>query len=206
MIVTNSDTTANTTLCSHLSGGRPTTRAHTPRLQIWLVSLAIVAVLVTSSCRSGSQAAFAPTAWHDFHGTWTATGTRQVLTLADRRSAISSFNGTLLLSGPSRPNVGFRAEAIVFNDTATGMIGRAVWTDEHGDQAFSELRGEGDATHNKIIGTFVGGTGRYAGATGSYEFSWQFQLEDEDGTVKGQSVGLIGHVRVDPSRVGGPQS
>jgi hypothetical protein len=80
------------------------------------------------------------------------------------------------------------------------MSGRAVWTDERGDQAYSELRGEGNATGNQIVGTFIGGTGRYAGATGTYEFSWRFLLEGEDGTVQGQSVGLKGRVRFDVAR------
>jgi hypothetical protein len=92
--------------------------------------------------------------------------------------------------------VGFRAEAIVLNDSATGMVGRSVWTDEHGDQVYSELRGEGTVTGNKIVGTFLGGTGRYSGATGSYEFSWRFVLETEDDSVQGQSEGLHGRVRV----------
>jgi hypothetical protein len=108
---------------------------------------------------------------------------------------VATLDGSLLLTGPSRPAVGFRAEAVVFNDSATGMIGRAVWTDERGDQAWSELRGEGTATGNRIVGTFIGGTGRYAGVTGDYAFSWRFVLESEDGTVQGQSVGLKGRVR-----------
>jgi hypothetical protein len=82
-------------------------------------------------------------------------------------------------------------------------VGRSVWTDERGDQVFSELRGEGTATSNRIAGTIVGGTGRYAGATGNYEFSWRFVLETEGGTVQGQSVGLKGRVRVG-SPPGGP--
>ena len=84
----------------------------------------------------------------------------------------------------------------MLNDSVTGMVGRAVWTDEHGDQAWSELRGEGNKASNKIVGTFVGGTGRYSGATGTYEFSWRFLLENEDGNVQGESVGLKGRVRV----------
>jgi hypothetical protein len=85
----------------------------------------------------------------------------------------------------------------VFSDSATGIVGRAVWTDERGDQAISELRGEGTANNNKIIGTFIAGTGRYSGATGTYEFSWRFVLENEDGVVQGQSIGLNGQIRVD---------
>jgi hypothetical protein len=85
------------------------------------------------------------------------------------------------------------------------MVGRAVWTDEHGEQVFSELRGEGTAADNKISGTFVGGTGRYQGANGSYSFSWRFVIENEDGVVQGQSLGLNGRVRVGlPQTASGP--
>ena len=137
--------------------------------------------------------------WHEFQGTLTATGTRHTLRLgSDRRASIANLEGTLLLAGPSRPGAGFQAEAIVLNDSATGMVGRAVWTDERGDHVYSELRGEGTATGNRLFGTFLGGTGRYSGATGSYEFSWRFVLEAEDGTVQGQSLGLKGRVRVGP--------
>jgi len=135
--------------------------------------------------------------WHEFEGTWTAAGSRDIMRMgSDRQSSIANLAGSLLLAGPSRPAIGFRAEAIVLNDSATGMVGRAVWTDEHGDQAYSELRGEGTAAENKIVGTSLGGTGRYAGVTGSYEFSWRFVLENEDGTIQGQSVGLKGRIHI----------
>jgi len=134
--------------------------------------------------------------WQEFEGTWTAAGSRQRIRLGgDRWASVASLNGSLLLAGPSRPGIGFRAEAIVFNDTGTGMVGRAVWTDERGDQAYSELRGEGTSTGSRIVGTFLGGTGRYAGATGTYGFTWRFVLQAEDGTVQGQSMGLKGKVR-----------
>ena len=118
----------------------------------------------------------------------------------DRRAFVGNFNGSMLLTGPSRPGVGFQVEAIAFTDSATGMVGRSVWTDERGEQVFSELRGEGTATSNRIVGTFFGGTGRYTGATGTYEFSWRFVLEADDGTVQGQSTGLKGRIRVDAPR------
>ena len=60
---------------------------------------------------------------------------------------------------------------------------------------FSEFRGTGTSTGNRISGTFIGGTGRYAGADGTYEFTWQYVLEAEDGTVQGRAVGLAGRVR-----------
>jgi hypothetical protein len=60
---------------------------------------------------------------------------------------------------------------------------------------YSELRGRG-AVGTTITGTIVGGTGRYAGATGTYEFSWQFLIETEDGTVQGKSSGFTGRILV----------
>lgn len=160
---------------------------------------AIAMVIAASACTPSPQAPAASAVgseWREFEGTWTAAGSRQSIALgAERNASVSTLKGTLLLSGAARPAVGFRAEVVVFNDSSTGMMGRAVWTDERGDQAWSELRGEGTATGNRIVGTFVGGTGRYAGVTGGYEFSWRFVLETEDGTVQGQSVGLKGRVR-----------
>lgn len=165
----------------------------------------LMGLLMTACSRAPqvSKSASPDGEWHDFQGTWTAVGSRNIMRLGgDRRAAVSSFNGSLVLAGPSRPGVGFRSEAIVFSDTVTGLVGRAVWTDEHGDRAYSELRGEGGTSNNKIIGTFVGGTGRYSGATGTYEFSWRFVLENEDGAIQGQSLGLKGRVRVDNQQVG----
>lgn len=161
--------------------------------------MALAALLALAACSPAAPPAATASAegdWREFHGTWTAAGSRDVIRLGpDRQASVASLSGTLLLAGPSRPGVGFRAEAVVLNDSTTGMVGRSVWTDERGEQVFSELHGEGTATGNRITGSIVGGTGRYAGATGTYEFSWRFVLETEDGTVHGQSVGLKGRVR-----------
>jgi hypothetical protein len=158
-----------------------------------------VALLVGLACAPWpTRALTAPAAneWREFHGTWTAVGHRTLVRLGgDRRASVADFNGSLMLSGPSRPGVGFRANAIVFNDSVTGMMGRAVWTDERGDQIFSELQSKAGDPGVRIFGKFTGGTGRYVGATGSYEFSWRFLLEGEDGAVQGQSMGLTGRVR-----------
>jgi hypothetical protein len=162
-----------------------------------LVALLIEAVGAPLSARA--QATSAAGEEREFQGTWTAVGKRQTIPLGgDRRASIADFTGSLLLSGSTRLGVGFRAEAMVLSDSATGMVGRAVWTDERGDQIFSELRGEATATGNRVFGTFVGGTGRYADATGSYEFSWRFLLETEDGTVQVQSTDLKGRAHAAP--------
>jgi hypothetical protein len=132
-----------------------------------------------------------------FEGTWSASGMRQTLNLGfDHRSSIFDLSGSLLLIGDNRLGVGFQAQAIGFTDTLAGMQGRCVWTDDRGDKVYSELKGEFVATGNHIVGTFVGGTGRYAGVTGEYSFQWRFIVASEDGTVGGRAVDLKGWARL----------
>lgn len=144
--------------------------------------------------------------WLEFEGSWNATGSRRIIPLgAGRQGSMIDLRGSMLLSGPGRPATGFRADVIALADSETGLVGRSVWTDERGDQVYSELKGEGTKARNRITGTLLGGTGRYAGATGSYEFSWQFVLEAEDGSIQGRASGLKGRVRIAPPGTGGPK-
>jgi hypothetical protein len=101
----------------------------------------------------------------------------------------------MLLTGAQRPAVGFKAQAIGFSDSRAGMQGRCVWTDERGDMVYSELRGEAVGSGNRIVGTFIGGTGRYGGVTGDYTFQWQYVVDAEDGAVSGRVVDLKGRAR-----------
>ena len=135
--------------------------------------------------------------WHVFEGTWTAAGTRRTLRLGpEERAAIFELTGSVLLTGAQRPAVGFRAQAIGFSDSRAGMQGRSVWTDERGDMVYSELTGEFVGTGKHIVGTFIGGTGRYTGVTGDYSFQWQYVVDTEDGAVSGRVVDFKGRARL----------
>jgi hypothetical protein len=105
----------------------------------------------------------------------------------------------VLLTGAQRPAVGFRAQAIGFSDSRAGMQGRCVWTDERGDMVYSELKGEAVGSGNHIVGSFIGGTGRYATVTGDYSFQWQYVVDTEDGAVSGRVVDLKGRARFGPA-------
>jgi len=176
--------------------------------------LLFLGLIIASGCSRTPQAAQSSSGgseWHEFKGTWIAAGSRQLMRLGgDREASIANYSGSLVLEGPSRPGAGFRADAIVLDDTVTGGVGRAVWTDNHGDRVFSELREVVAASGNKIVGTFIGGTGRYTGATGTYEFSWRFLVQTEGDSVQGESSGFHGRIRVPSppaaSQTGGPQS
>ncbi len=191
-------------LCGSLEATLRRAAWHVSKENLQRSTLLLVALMLAGvAAASPSQAASDDAEWHEFSGTWTAAGSRQVIGLGgDRRASVADYSGSLMLYGTSRPALGFRVEAVVLNDSTTGLIGRAVWTDETDSHVYSELRGEITPAGNRIVGTFVGGSGRYNGATGSYEFSWRFLLEGEDGIVQGQSTGLSGKVRLLPAQSG----
>ena len=173
-------------------------RRHRLPWPVWRWPVVFV-VLLTAACGRSDGTAEAPAAgeWQTFEGTWTAAGTRRTLHLGPgERAAIFELTGSVLLTGAQRPAVGFKAQAIGFSDSHAGMQGRCVWTDERGDMVYSELRGEAVGSGNRIVGTFVGGTGRYASVTGDYTFQWQYVVDAEDGAVSGRVVDLKGRARL----------
>jgi hypothetical protein len=161
---------------------------------------ALVPLLLAAACSQptvSSPVVSSSGEWRTFEGTWSASGTRQILNLeTNHRASIFDLTGSLLLIGDQGLGVGFQAQAIGFTESLAGMHGRCVWTDERGDKVYSELKGEVVATGNHIVGTFLGGTGRYARITGEYSFQWRFIVESEDGTVSGRAVDLKGRARL----------
>ena len=178
-------------------------------LFLWVRPAMIALALFTAACSPVAEPPKPEAAtgeWREFEGSWNAAGSRRSISLgAGRRGSIIDLRGTMLLGGAGRPGTGFRSEAIALVDTATGLQGRSIWTNERGEHVFSELAGEGTEADNHITGTFLGGTGRFAGVTGAYEFSWQYVMEAEDGSIQGRAVGLKGRFRLGQSTAGGAQ-
>jgi hypothetical protein len=175
-------------------------------------SLPLALLLFLSGCNQPTvpQAEITPqSGWRTFRGTWTSSGTRQTLKLdGDHFASIFDLTGSLLVTGDRGLGVGFRARAIGFSDNPAGMQGRCVWTDERGDKIYSELKGDWVGTGKSIAGTFLGGTGRFAGITGEYSFQWKYVVESEDGAVSGRAVNLHGRARFGSTAAapGGEQS
>jgi hypothetical protein len=195
--------------CQAMTEGkeRPCKAGLFPAWIAWGRSAIFAMTLFVAACSPVSEPMkplAASSEWREFEGSWSANGHRRSISLGvDRRSSIIDLRGSMLLAGKDRPGVGFRSELIALVDSATGLEGRSVWTDERGDQVFSEVKGEGTAAKNHITGTILGGTGRFAGATGSYEFSWQFVIEAEDGSIQGRAVGLKGRFKPGHAAAGG---
>jgi hypothetical protein len=137
-------------------------------------------------------AAAAPEQRH-FTGTWSVSGTRQTLEMGPgHRAEAFRLGGALMLTGEQRLGLGFRSDVIGLSDNRTGMQGRSVWTDERGDQVFSELGSAATGPGNLIQGRIIGGTGRFAGVSGEYSFKWNPLVVSEDGSVSGRVDGLKG--------------
>ena len=131
-----------------------------------------------------------------FEGTWSASGQRQILQTEPGRSAVTvHLSGAVTITTGAGLSRGFRGEVIGFDDGAGLIAGRVVWTDERGDRIFSSLNGDAlTATGRHMRGTITGGTGRYAGFTGDYEFRWQNLIATEGNHINGRTVDLRGRV------------
>jgi hypothetical protein len=134
--------------------------------------------------------------WLGFQGSWSVTGQRQTIpTDSSSTASIVHVSGSVVLATSGGLARGFSAEAVGFDDGHGTSLGRCVWTDAHGDQLFSKLRGEALQTGKRVVGTIVGGTGRYAGVEGEYTLTWQFVVPGEEGQFQGRTVSLSGRVR-----------
>ena len=152
---------------------------------------------VAGVARAPAQQPAAADEWRTFSGTWSARGDRRTLPAEDGRDAsIVHLSGSVVLTGDAGWR-GFLGEAIGYYDGRAVSVGRAVWTDERGDRVFSELKGESLATGRRVVGSITGGTGRYAGIVGDYEFVWQYVAEDGL-DVQGRAIDLKGKFRRDP--------
>jgi hypothetical protein len=164
------------------------------------IALATAMAVVAAAGSWNAQAPPAPDGWHAFDGSWSASGTRQsVGTELGQPAAISRLTGAVAIRSGGLAR-GFHGEAIGYDDGHSGGVGRAVWVDARGDQIFSELSGESLKTGRRVTATITGGTGRYAGITGEYAFTWQYVIDAGEGVIQGQSTGLAGRYRLGGAR------
>jgi hypothetical protein len=179
-------------------------RSRLARAPWWLAPAALVLWSACSGPARDPEVALAPGESRGFTGTWSASGSRNTLRLGpDHRVSIVSLTGSLLLTGPRGLGIGFQAEVIGMSDNLTGGQGYCVWTDERGDQVFSELRGGPVGSGSVFVGTITGGTGRYAGLTGEYRFRWKYVIDTEEGVISGRTDDLVGRAQAPASKPAG---
>jgi hypothetical protein len=160
-----------------------------------LVAGSLALALVGQAPEAAGQGA-APAEWRAFEGSWSVSGKRATVPIeGGATAAVVEVSGAVVLTAAGGLSRGFRGEAVGLDDGQGVSLGRAVWTDEHGDRLFSRLKGEPLETGRRIVGTITGGTGRYAGLEGEYAFTWKYVLSGEDGAIQGRAVRLEGRVR-----------
>ncbi len=160
------------------------------------LSAGLAAVLLTLAPLGSAQPPASSDAWLAFEGHWSASGQFHSMPLyASKTAVVLALSGPVFLSKTGGMSHGFSGAAIAFDDGEGVSVGRAVWTDEHGDTLVSRLQGQAFGSGGRFSGTFIGGTGRYAGATGDYTFTWQYVVRTADGEIQGRTLGLSGRVR-----------
>jgi hypothetical protein len=165
--------------------------SHRAALAAGSLALALVG-LVPAVAGQGAPSA----EWRAFEGSWAVSGRRYTVPVEGGASAaVIEVSGAVVLTRAEGLSHGFRGEVVGFDDGQGVSLGRAVWTDEHGDRLFSRLKGEPLETGRRIVGAITGGTGRYAGLEGEYALTWQYVLSADDGVIQGRAVRLQGRVR-----------
>jgi hypothetical protein len=110
-------------------------------------------------------------------------------------AAVVEFRGAVALTRGDGLARGFHGQLVGFDDGQGVSLGRAAWTDQHGDRVFSRLKGEPLQAGKRIVGTITGGTGRYAGLEGEYSLTWQYVVPAGNGTIQARAVRLQGRAR-----------
>lgn len=164
-------------------------------------ALALAVVLVACLARTADSRQSAPGDWHELHASITASGRRTVLVVEGDRAAVTlHLTGRLVVRQSGTLDRGYRAEFLGFDD-GTGLgTARAVWTDDDGDRIFSRMVGAQLEAGRRTSATITGGTGRYAGITGTYSFTWQYLLPGEQDVVQVRVVEVEGRYRVEPPK------
>jgi hypothetical protein len=163
-------------------------------------ALLVLTILVASGASSQEPPAPPPTSSSPFEGSWSGTGSTEVLLIGlGLRALTFHLSGSLVLTTQEGLDRGYRCIVIGFDDGRGSSVGTCVWIDERGDKIFSDLKGRAMGTGQHFRGTITGGSGRYLGLRGGYEFDWSYVIQTPDGTLQGRVEKLTGSVVRSPS-------
>ena len=117
---------------------------------------------------------------------------------SDRTVSVAKFEGVIVLEGSARGLArGFRAECVGLQDPKTGSLGRCVWKDRFDHEIWSEVESDSAGVSRRSRGRLVGGTGKFEGIEGEFEFEWIYMMPAEkEGPVKAYATSLSGGWRL----------
>ena len=125
-------------------------------------------------------------------------GEAQELEFADdRRIFIVRYTGNVKFDSSGGLPRSMYSECLGFGDSETGGLTRCKWVDTDGEHIYSELTEEIFGASRSIRGRIVGGTGKYQGLQGEFEFfAWVYAATiEEEGTIHGHTDTLRGEWR-----------
>jgi len=133
-----------------------------------------------------------------FTGFWTVSGSVHVLERGDRVVATAGRLTGKVVGNTSQGAIpAFDTDCVVFSDTRERGIARCVWTGATGDQIYVDVTSDGPAGFGRARGEFAGGTGRYDGMSGSFQFEWNYSLgRGADATLDGHTLQMSGRYRL----------
>ena len=135
----------------------------------------------------------------NFTGSWIANGTRQILPFGKRNIYTFKLSGHVNLKEAIGGELDFWSEVIGFSDSQTGTQARCVWRDLDDGKLFLVLKSDSMQSDALVFGKIVGGTGKFANATGELSFKWSsisFYREDARSTISGQAFDLKGNFQL----------
>lgn len=138
-----------------------------------------------------------------FDGRWEVVGKAQKIDLGESRTvSVAKFQGAVVLTGQARGLArGFRADCVGMQDQKTGGIGRCVWKDRFDHEIWSEISSASLGVARQSHGVFVGGTGKFEGIEGEFEFEWIYMMPaSEEGTVHGRTTNISGSWKLPPAK------
>lgn len=131
-----------------------------------------------------------------FSGTWSANGTKEVLSFGkERQAALFKLAGLVHLKDGVGAQTDYWSECIGLGDSETGSDIRCVWRSLKGQEIFVSLQAKQMAEGTHVTGEIVGGTENLTGIRGNLEFEWSTLSQDKEGkitTVGGYTKGLKG--------------
>jgi len=133
-----------------------------------------------------------------FDGTWTVSGDTYSMDFGDEGGAVTIFRFT----GPAliRTANGFApsidSECLGFSAPKSETVARCVLTDPEGDRIFCSLNGVMTPGIANVGGRFVGGTGKYAGITGTVRFQAMTGRQRPGKATDGQTITIFGDWRL----------
>lgn len=131
-----------------------------------------------------SEAATGAAKTSPFSARWSTSGSWEGFSVGGGRwVSIYKSTGSIMNEAGKGPFHNMSSRCIGMGDSARADNGHCVFTDADQDKIFDEWTYDGTSG----TGTIIGGTGKYAGIQGHYDYEWVSVPAAKDGTYQGYS-------------------